>query len=57
MGVTSEAEAPRTKGELTRLSILDEALDVASRSGLNGLTIGALAERTGLSKSGLFAHF
>jgi AcrR family transcriptional regulator len=55
--VTSEAEAPRTKGELTRLSILDEALDVASRSGLNGLTIGALAERTGLSKSGLFAHF
>jgi AcrR family transcriptional regulator len=45
------------KGEQTRQAILDEALAVASRVGIGGLSIGALAERTGLSKSGLFAHF
>ena len=45
------------KGELTRTAILDEALQVASRSGFTGLSIGGLAEQTGLSKSGLFAHF
>jgi AcrR family transcriptional regulator len=37
--------------------ILDEALRLVSRAGLEGLTIGTLAEATGLSKSGLFAHF
>lgn len=37
--------------------ILDEAIRVASRVGLNGLTIGSLAARTQLSKSGLFARF
>ncbi len=47
----------QTKGEATRLSILDVAVDVATTAGIHGLTIGALAERTGLSKSGLFAHF
>jgi AcrR family transcriptional regulator len=46
-----------TKGEQTRTAILDEALKVASRLGLEGLTIGSLAEATGMSKSGLFAHF
>jgi AcrR family transcriptional regulator len=46
-----------TKGERTRALILDEAVRIASRSGLEGLTIGTLAEATGLSKSGLFAHF
>jgi AcrR family transcriptional regulator len=45
------------KGEQTRLAILDAALAQASESGFESLTIGALAERTGLSKSGLFAHF
>jgi AcrR family transcriptional regulator len=45
------------KGEQTRQAILDQAARVASRLGLAGLTIGALAEQTGLSKSGLFAHF
>ena len=48
---------PRTKGERTRAAILDEALKLVSRSGLEGLTIGTLAEATGMSKSGLFAHF
>lgn len=45
------------KGDRTRARILDEAIDLASVQGLGGLTIGPLAERLGLSKSGLFAHF
>ncbi len=45
------------KGEQTRAAILDAALAQASRSGFESLTIGSLAERAGLSKSGLFAHF
>jgi len=46
-----------TKGEQTRAAILDEALRIASKLGLEGLTIGSLADATGMSKSGLFAHF
>ena len=46
-----------TKGERTRAAILDEALRIVSKAGLEGLTIGTLADATGLSKSGLFAHF
>lgn len=45
------------KGELTRVAILDVALDLASRDGLEGLTIGLLAEKMSMSKSGVFAHF
>ena len=45
------------KGDQTRGTILDAALDVASTVGLEALSIGRLAERVGLSKSGLFAHF
>lgn len=46
-----------TKGEMTRQTILDFASGLASRVGLEGLSIGKLAERLQLSKSGLFAHF
>jgi AcrR family transcriptional regulator len=49
--------AQTAKGERTRAAILDEALRLVSKSGLDGLTIGTLAEATGMSKSGLFAHF
>ena len=45
------------KGEQTRAAILDAALARASEAGFESLTIGSLAERSGLSKSGLFAHF
>lgn len=45
------------KGEQTRQAILGQALALASESGLSGLSIGLLADRSGLSKSGLFAHF
>ncbi|HEY3634689.1 MAG TPA: helix-turn-helix domain-containing protein, partial [Caldimonas sp.] len=37
--------------------MLDRALALASQIGLEGLSIGALAEVTGMSKSGVFAHF
>jgi len=46
-----------SKGRETKESILDAAVQVASRLGFTGLTIGQLAEETGMSKSGLFAHF
>jgi AcrR family transcriptional regulator len=48
---------PLSKGEETRAAILREAVRQASSEGYAALTIGTLAERTGLSKSGLFAHF
>lgn len=46
-----------SKGEQTRAAVLDEATRQVSLTGLGALTIGALAEATGLSKSGLFGHF
>lgn len=45
------------KGELTRAAILDAALELAARDGLEGLTIGLIADRMQMSKSGVFAHF
>src|SRR5512141_1427160 len=51
------AERSTTKGEQTRSQILAAAVAQASAAGFESLTIGSLAERTGLSKSGLFAHF
>jgi AcrR family transcriptional regulator len=45
------------KGEQTRQTVLAQAADMAARQGLSTLTIGELATRTRLSKSGLFAHF
>jgi len=45
------------KGAETRERILDQAVAIASRDGLEGLTIGSLSSELGLSKSGLFAHF
>ncbi|HJW08228.1 MAG TPA: TetR/AcrR family transcriptional regulator, partial [Holophagaceae bacterium] len=46
-----------SKGEQTREAVLQEAMQLASVQGLEGLSIGQLAEATGLSKAGLFAHF
>jgi AcrR family transcriptional regulator len=45
------------KGEQTRTLILNEAVALASQLGLEGLSIGSLAGRLEMSKSGLFAHF
>ena len=46
-----------TKGAETRAAILNQAVSMASVYGLDGLSIGRLATQTGMSKSGLFAHF
>ena len=46
-----------TKGERTRQAILGTAAALATKEGLAPLSIGRLAEATGMSKSGLFAHF
>jgi AcrR family transcriptional regulator len=45
------------KGQQTKLVIIDAALGLAAQIGLEGLSIGVLAEVTGMSKSGVFAHF
>jgi AcrR family transcriptional regulator len=47
----------QSRGERTRDAILERAVQIASVSGLEGLTLGVLAEELGMSKSGLFAHF
>ena len=53
---TTVATPPR-KGEMTRAAIVEAALQAASRDGLEGLTIGTLADSMHMSKSGVFAHF
>lgn len=54
---TSTPSRRTERGQATRDSIIRTALRLASRDGLEGLTIGVLAERLGMSKSGVFAHF
>ncbi len=56
---SSDEASVRTlhKGRQTKATIVDAALGLASQIGLEGLSIGALAEVTGMSKSGVFAHF
>jgi len=56
-GAASQAQERPRKGEATRAAIVEAALAVARREGLEGLTIGLLAEALGMSKSGVFAHF
>ena len=45
------------KGQQTKAAIVDAALGLATQIGLEGLSIGALAETIQMSKSGVFAHF
>lgn len=45
------------KGQQTKQAIVDAALGLAAEIGLEGLSIGALADVTKMSKSGVFAHF
>lgn len=51
------ADGRRARGDRTRKAILDHSIQIASTEGLEGLSIGRLAEELGVSKSGLFAHF
>jgi AcrR family transcriptional regulator len=46
-----------TKGDDRKITILEIGLDIASRLGLEAVTIGSLAKAANMSKSGLFAHF
>ncbi len=46
-----------SKGERTRALVLDEALQLSSEVGLDGLSFGLLSKTLGMSKSGLYAHF
>lgn len=46
-----------TKGSQTRTEILQAAVQIASAEGLEGISLGRLADEVGMSKSGLFAHF
>lgn len=55
--MTTSRHAALRKGQQTRAAIVDAALEQAARAGLEGLTIGALAEQMHMSKSGVFAHF
>jgi AcrR family transcriptional regulator len=48
---------PRADGVRSRQAILRAAADLATTRGLEGLSIGELAEHIGMSKSGLYAHF
>jgi AcrR family transcriptional regulator len=45
------------KGQQTQITILDTAVQIASTEGLEGLSIGTLAQTLEMSKSGVFAHF
>src|SRR3954466_3793770 len=60
-GGTNQNTRPRRQlradGERTRAAILRAAASLATVDGLEGLSIGHLATATGMSKSGLYAHF
>src|SRR3954453_8600036 len=55
--VTRAARRRRADGERSRSAILREAARLATVEGLDGLSLGRLADGVGMSKSGLFAHF
>src|SRR5499433_3300188 len=48
---------PRADGVESRRAILHAAANLATTRGLEGLSIGELAQHIGMSKSGLYAHF
>src|SRR6516162_11551709 len=48
---------PRADGVESRRAILNAAANLATTRGLEGLSIGELAQHIGMSKSGLYAHF
>src|SRR6185295_14625911 len=57
IGEIRKQQHSEARGAKTRQDILQAAVDVASLEGLEGLTIGRLADELKMSKSGLFAHF
>lgn len=59
LGVTKAGtiDGRLARGERTRVTVLDAAVQLASERGLNGLSLSQLADHLGVSKSGLFAHW
>ena len=57
MAGTPTQRRPRADGERSRQTILRAAANLATIDGLEGISIGNLAARIGMSKSGLYAHF
>jgi AcrR family transcriptional regulator len=57
MSVETTGRRRRADGERSREKILQAAAELATIEGLNGLSIGRLADAVGMSKSGLYAHF
>ncbi|HEU4421468.1 MAG TPA: TetR/AcrR family transcriptional regulator [Pilimelia sp.] len=53
----TRADGRLVRGERTRGAILDAAVELATEVGLSGLSLSQLADRLGVSKSGLFAHW
>jgi AcrR family transcriptional regulator len=54
---TEQVDGRKARGDATRRLILARAMQIASVDGLEGLSLGRLADELGMSKSGLFAHF
>ena len=56
-GLRGQVGRALQKGQQTTLAIIEAALGLSTQIGLEGLSIGVLAEVTHMSKSGVFAHF
>src|SRR5437763_9701384 len=56
-GESRAGRKPRADGVESRRAILLAAANLATTRGLEGLSIGELAQHIGMSKSGLYAHF
>lgn len=55
--IEGRIDGRRARGDRSRRAILEAAASLASVEGLEGLTLGRLAEHLGISKSGVYAHF
>jgi AcrR family transcriptional regulator len=56
-GPAGRAPRQQHKGQQTKQAIVEAALGLATQIGLEGLSIGAVAELMQMSKSGVFSHF
>src|SRR4051812_38331980 len=56
-GAAAHVDGRRARGASTRRAILSRAMQIASREGLDRLSLAGLAADLDMSKSGLFAHF
>jgi AcrR family transcriptional regulator len=57
MSTPVRVRRPQARGDRARQAILETAMRFATVEGLDGLSLGTLAARLGVSKAGLFAHF